>query len=183
MERAFNVNQDEVIIFLSAVQTALLRPMTQPPQEYKFSAMIDYRDGRGRCVARFYKPDSNLSLGDGILDIKSPYAIGMNLWVRETWIEGYDPALSIAEGDDRTAVSIIYKADGTEEYRDCSEDVVQRWGDWTEDGIDNPRYHPSVHMPRWMSRITLNVVGVLATQVGKEWKWAIETTVNRPADM
>ena len=65
---------------------------------------------------------------------KCPYGkIGDRLWVRETWIEGYDDPLIESEGDDENAVSIIYKADGKEEYRTCSAETAENWGNFSAD--------------------------------------------------
>ena len=76
---------------------------------------------------------------------KCPYGIpGDRLWVRETWFDN----MASDDGDEaRTPARCVYRADGEfidqfpEEYMD---------GKWT----------PSIHMPRWASRITLEVVEV-----------------------
>ena len=69
------------------------------------------------------------------------YVPGDHLWVREAWSpehkwNGTKPS-EIPNGDD-----IWYWADGNPDY-----------GDWTK-----PK--PSIHMPRWVSRITLEVTAV-----------------------
>ena len=55
---------------------------------------------------------------------------GDRLWVRETWHDASSSLHSCA----------LYRADG----------IDLHWGKWT----------PSIHMPRWASRITLEVTGV-----------------------
>jgi hypothetical protein len=65
--------------------------------------------------------------------IKCPYQIGDHAWVRETW--QVDPA-----GE----WGICYRATGHNEK--C------RW--------DTHLWRPSIHMPRWASRITLEITGV-----------------------
>ena len=66
------------------------------------------------------------------IEVRSPYGgPGDRLWVRETWAPaGY------------SVLPTLYRADGDEQP--------------TLDG----RWRPSIHMPRWASRITLEVTGV-----------------------
>ena len=70
-----------------------------------------------------------------------PYGVpGDRLWVRETWAApGWDDS-RISEIDHRA--SLVYRADDPEKHEDD--------GTW----------HPSIHMPRWASRITLEITGV-----------------------
>lgn len=66
-------------------------------------------------------------------------APGDRLWVRETW--GYDHAAAHAAEERRGP--FVYRVDG--------ESVIR-----TVDG----RWRPSIHMPRWASRLTLDVTDV-----------------------
>ena len=68
--------------------------------------------------------------------IKCPYgSVGNILWVRETW--GYC---------DRNHV--IYRADDIEALA-----KERQWVSW-------PRWTPSIHMPRWASRISLKITDI-----------------------
>lgn len=70
---------------------------------------------------------------DACASVKAPYSIGDILWVRETW-----------NGD--WCDHYIYKADG---------------GRAVSAGYDKePRWHPSIHMPRGAARIFLRVTDV-----------------------
>ena len=70
---------------------------------------------------------------DACASVKAPYSIGDILWVRETW-----------NGD--WCDHYIYKADG---------------GSAVSAGYDKePRWHPSIHMPREAARIFLRVTDV-----------------------
>lgn len=73
-----------------------------------------------------------------------PYAPGDLLWVREAWCTN---AL-VSGGSERSPAGILYRADG----------------DWftatTQDGAEKSPWKPSIHMPRWASRLTLEVTGV-----------------------
>ena len=67
-----------------------------------------------------------------------PYQIGDRLYVRETWatIKGYPRV-------------IAYRADGCIAHTD----------------LKNNRWRPSIHMPRWASRLTLEVTDVRVERV------------------
>lgn len=67
---------------------------------------------------------------------KPPWEIGDRLWVRETWSVDDRSALERMNPDD-----VWYRA---------SEDNPEMF----------PRWRPSIHMPRWASRITLEVTGI-----------------------
>jgi hypothetical protein len=80
-----------------------------------------------------------------------PYSEGQNLWVRETW---YCDDYRVQSGpylkpDDmdvdeaRDDGTLIYAADGLRPYE-----------------AKQPVWRPSIHMPRWASRILLEVTGV-----------------------
>lgn len=68
----------------------------------------------------------------------SPYQIGLKLWVRETWADFVIHGFTETYGD-QDASGIIYRADG--------EIFGQKW-------------RPSIFMPRWASRITLEITNV-----------------------
>lgn len=85
---------------------------------------------------------------------KCPYGMpGDRLWVRETWKYGWTPACGHG---------IFYRADehfkcfNTDGYGDAYRTIVAKYGN---DFRKEP-WRPSIHMPRWGSRITLEVTGV-----------------------
>jgi hypothetical protein len=85
----------------------------------------------------------------GIHRLRCPYGQpGDRLWVRETWATVYDE-LDIPNPHSHTE----YKADTNARYP----------GEWPDDEGDNPdcgKWQPSIHMPRWASRLTLEVLRV-----------------------
>ena len=71
---------------------------------------------------------------------KVPHPVGSRIWVKETWRTVNDPATCIGD-----ALEIDYRADGITRIMDK---------------VGKSRWRPSIHMPRWASRINLEVTEV-----------------------
>ncbi|MCP4569069.1 MAG: hypothetical protein GY841_15955 [FCB group bacterium] len=95
-----------------------------------------------------------------------PYAFpGERLWVRETW----------ADVNNFGVEAIAYRADGDVINVPKDDDfkfippVPEKWwfAVWAGDLIAGHEkgWHPSIHMPRWASRITLEVTGIRVERV------------------
>ncbi|MEY0558022.1 hypothetical protein AB7334_17960 [Providencia rettgeri] len=91
----------------------------------------------------------------GSLENNCPYGkVGDRLWVREAW---QGPLVDYAEADKLfkdpepyfKVKYCVYRADGiaAPEYTDCDDNLRQGW-------------RPSSNMPRWASRITLEITDV-----------------------
>ena len=90
-------------------------------------------------------------------------AVGDRLWVRETWA-AYTPQDYFTGECDEIACA---PAGMPERYGTTRSDVV-----YQADGKSSPyRWRPSIHMPRWASRILLEVTGV---RVERLWDIAEE---------
>ncbi|MFT4076459.1 MAG: hypothetical protein QM647_13115 [Asticcacaulis sp.] len=109
-------------------------------------------DGRKKMTRRVIKPapgpradefDSetmNAAWQEGWIDVKCPYGkVGDRLWVREAFSTG-----GLAPNE------AYYRASAFD--RD--------WYDFTPDEVAEIRWKPSIHMPRWASRITLEITDV-----------------------
>ncbi|HHD7737746.1 TPA: hypothetical protein ACOWQJ_001955 [Providencia rettgeri] len=147
-------------------------------------AIIDGRKTQTRCIAKFKPIDKALNLNysglragnyhagvkDGRCVLRStdgatwndrtypltcPYGnVGDRLWVRETW---QGPLVDSEKAYDlfkdptpyQKVENCVYKADGgyAPEYIDCDDNFRQGW-------------RPSSNMPRWASRITLEITNI-----------------------
>ena len=83
------------------------------------------------------------------------HAGDLRLWVRETWVAGWpasDGELHDTDEDgNQVPQTIWYRADND----------LQSWLNDETGWMDKPvPWRPSIHMPRWASRITLDVVSM-----------------------
>ena len=92
--------------------------------------------------------------------IKCPLgSIGDRIWIRETWqgpLVDYDEAYSMFKDPTpyNKVENCVYRADGGEypEFTDSDDEVIQGW-------------KSSSNMPRWASRITLEIVDIRVEQL------------------
>ena len=101
---------------------------------------------------------------------KCPFgAVGDRLWVRETWMPDAprDGTWGDVEfyGCKDSPLSMIPKR-----YRK-PEHCIHR-ASW--DGSEMVGWTPSINMPRWASRITLEITGVRVEKDDGKWFWVIE---------
>lgn len=77
-------------------------------------------------------------------EVHCPYGrVGERLWVRETWAKRVDVDENTER--DKAIHYLKFRADG--------DDLDMEWHSYG-------RWRPSIHMPRWASRITLEITGV-----------------------
>lgn len=98
-------------------------------------------EGRKTMTRRIITDESIISLREdgtpGKVQPRSRYGKpGDRLWVRETW----------APHADMPTRAAIYRCD--------------RGGDYQDNVTEHFRWRPSIHMPRWASRIDLEITGV-----------------------
>lgn len=130
--------------------------MTERPIIFSAPMVRAILEGRKTMTRRILKPQPNmlnggkpLNNGRGSYSVEAgwkryPYAVGDRLWVREafsySWVVSDDP-------DRRHLMPVWYWADGNPDS-----------GSWSK-----PK--PSIHMPRWASRITLEITDVRAQRL------------------
>jgi hypothetical protein len=122
-------------------------------------AILDGRKTQTRRVVKFplRHPDFNCEVAAcelageerSVIQRMCPYGVpGYRLWVRETW--DFRPW---SEPENRQQVNISYGADGEQRLVDAP-------AAWNPILYSYERWRPSIHMPRWASRLTLEVTGV-----------------------
>lgn len=148
MERPILFNGDMVRAILGGRKTQTRRII----QNGKFAESVVYRPPSARIA-------ETTPGGEYVYYAHCPFGeVGDRLWVRETWAKIYkgdacmnsDLGLDCHECD---GCVIEYKADTGNKYP----------GAWPEDEKDNEmcgRWTPSIHIPRWASRILLEITGI-----------------------
>jgi hypothetical protein len=123
---------------------ATIKPIKERPLLLRGDLVQDIYAGRKTQTRRPVKralfhrmTDEANVFGEGFISTNDcPYGIpGDRLWVRETWCKAYD--------------DVFYRADGDPKFTDGTpySGLIGKW-------------LPSIHMPRWASRLTLEIVSV-----------------------
>lgn len=101
---------------------------------------------------------------------RMPYAIGDRVWIRETWAH-YQTVNHIVHANgaayDEVSDGLAgYRADGFDSIEDFRTHVRLTSGrDLVAVEINGDRWRPSIHMPRWASRIWLTITAVRVERV------------------
>lgn len=162
-ERPIIFNGEMVRAILKDLKTQTRRVMKPPPfTNIKHVRSVRQLISEGFLRQNDYEPD------------KCPYGQpGDRLWVRETWkpVELDEPEADF-EGEVITAGTdgTRYRADGAFQVIENTQAASTKWCEarrpsenWPHNGPVN--WRPSIHMPRWASRITLEVTGVRVERV------------------
>jgi hypothetical protein len=147
--------KERPILFSSEMVQAILsgqKTMTRRIIKHEHASEIDawaWDSERGLWEAGVAGDYGRLAHGDWV---RCPYGVpGDRLWVRETWALSFG-GLVVTDLADvggiksrPTDCEVLYRADGAT--------------------IRNATFRPSIHMPRWASRITLEVTAVRAERL------------------
>lgn len=123
--------------------------------------------GRKTQTRRIVKPTPDWVGDRGVLSYRGkvglPHAVCPHgqpmdkLWVRETWCGKVDPITSILMwNEDGNTYQCYYRADGEHVTLDDGDGFTAT----RKDGSEASPWRPSIFMPRWASRITLEITGV-----------------------
>lgn len=125
--------------------------MSEKPILFSAPMVRAILDGRKTQTRRILTTDTDHTCDELAAKLRCPYgAPGDRLWVREAF--GLAPACHDPEPGDPDDWHVIHRAT-------CEPHFEQPWRD--EDGNEHrPPWKPSIFMPRWASRITLEVTGV-----------------------
>ena len=147
---------------------------TEKPVLFSGEMVRAILDGRKTQTRRVIKPQFAKTWGYGVrnqdpeyfsvhVDIKEPNGEwrwlrcpygkrGDRLWVRETWRKG----ITI------DGLAVEYRADLSRRFLD---DYPDKSTDWYH--LDDMPWRPSIFLPRWASRITLEIVNVKVERVNE----------------
>lgn len=120
--------------------------MKEHPILFSTSMVQAILDGRKTMTRRVVKSPKWSEPSRALVDFECPYGwIGDRLWVRETWAK--PPMLTnkmLRDGAD-TWPKCVYLADDVD---------IGQWKEW------GWKVKPSIFMPRWASRITLEITNI-----------------------
>jgi len=111
-------------------------------------AILDGTKTQTRRVVK-HKPDADCPYHENNIAVACPYGkVGDRLWVRETWKPHYDCMVGTC---------IRFRADDLN-WKPTAWTHDQ--GGWCELNEETPQWRPSIFMPRWASRLTLEITAV-----------------------
>lgn len=141
-------------------RTRGLDKINEEPDRWRYVGVASMKHG----IHAFHDARANVTV-----EITCPYGVpGDRLWVRETWAPMWSEDCNNCDSDP----DLLDERDNCEhfyvEYR--ADTGRKRPGDWPDpepngDFAGAPGWKPSIHMPRWASRITLEVTSVRAERV------------------
>ena len=161
--------KERPIVFSAEMVRAILegrKTMTRRPVKHRHLTNANELDeyfGGGTCEdcdVCFYAAPK----GSTRLCVKCPYGKpGDRLWVKETWCRRWDGLDGFAYNDDGNLdpSCVLFRADGCE-VEAIDEDGFRRWN---KDGTAASPWSSPRFMPRWASRILLEIVSVRVERV------------------
>lgn len=132
--------------------------MKERPILFSAPMVLAILSGQKAQTRRIVKPQTRIDprrIPDGFCSLKCPYGVpGDRLWVRETW-GTIDDGLDC---DDSSA--ICYRATETAQWRDRPHAKEKRANGMDAAYVQPQKWRPSIFMPRWASRITLETTDI-----------------------
>ncbi|WP_312663622.1 hypothetical protein [Pantoea sp. CTOTU49201] len=153
-ERGIIFNTEMVRAVLEGRKTQTRRIMKVQPESNQLGLLRITASTKRSDIGKYHWAESNAT-GNHVRSklFACPYgAVGDRLWVRETWSEDFanyypnDRVWYAADDDRRLDIEVV---DGVRGIFSPESNVHVPF-----------RWHPSILMPRWASRITLEITGV-----------------------
>lgn len=168
-ERPIIFNADMVRAVLDGRKTQTRRIIKVQPESNQLGLLRITDSTKRNDIGKYHWAESNATGNHARSKLFAcPFgAVGDHLWVKETWsVVSHafdDDGLMIDYVPDRPAIAVHEKPFGNGYYSGhaiYAADGGFTWGD--DDGCVDGRscWKPSIHMPRWASRITLEITGV-----------------------
>lgn len=170
-ERGMIFNSEMVRAILDGRKTQTRRIMKVQPESNQLGLLLITDSTKHSDIGKYHWAESNAT-GNHVRSklFSSPFgAVGERIWVRETWAtlgneDGcyVDWEDNLCKGDERSAAR-IYRASceqrpGDYGLRSIPDDAY--WKPHTKEHKFEGAWRPSIHMPRWASRILLEITDV-----------------------
>lgn len=170
-ERGMIFNSEMVRAILDGRKTQTRRIMKVQPESNQLGLLLITDSTKHSDIGKYHWAESNAT-GNHVRSklFSSPFgAVGERIWVRETWAtlgneDGcyVDWEDNLCKGDERSAAR-IYRASCEQrpgDYGLWSIPDDAYWKPHTKEHKFEGAWRPSIHMPRWASRILLEITGV-----------------------
>lgn len=170
-ERGMIFNSEMVRAILDGRKTQTRRIMKVQPESNQLGLLLITDSTKHSDIGKYHWAESNAT-GNHVRSklFSSPFgAVGERIWVRETWAtlgneEGcyVDWEDNLCKGDERSAAR-IYRASCEQrpgDYGLWSIPDDAYWKPHTKEHKFDGAWRPSIHMPRWASRILLEITDV-----------------------
>ena len=171
IERGMIFNGEMVRAILDGRKTQTRRIMKVQPESNQLGLLLITDSTKHSDIGKYHWAESNAT-GNHVRSklFSSPFgAVGERIWVRETWAtlgneEGcyVDWEDNLCKGDERSAAR-IYRASCEQrpgDYGLWSIPDDAYWKPHTKEHKFEGAWRPSIHMPRWASRILLEITDV-----------------------
>ncbi|MGP7401932.1 hypothetical protein ACTZSP_19050 [Klebsiella pneumoniae] len=170
-ERGMIFNSEMVRAILDGRKTQTRRIMKVQPESNQLGLLLITDSTKHSDIGKYHWAESNAT-GNHVRSklFSSPFgAFGERIWVRETWAtlgneDGcyVDWEDNLCKGDERSAAR-IYRASCEQrpgDYGLWSIPDDAYWKPHTKEHKFEGAWRPSIHMPRWASRILLEITDV-----------------------
>lgn len=170
-ERGMIFNAEMVRAILDGRKTQTRRVMKVQPESNQLGLLLITDSTKHSDIGKYHWAESNAT-GNHVRSklFSCPFgAVGERIWVRETWAtlgneDGcyVDWEDNLCKGDERSAAR-IYRASCEQrpgDYGLWSIPDDAYWKPHTKEHKFEGAWRPSIHMPRWASRITLEITDV-----------------------